>query len=335
MTSFPAFPPFPEGRRIAIPERRGSLGRTIPAIGLSLHEAGEGPAVVLCHGFPELAYSWRHQVSALADAGFRVIAPDQRGYGESDSPQGIESFDLEHLTSDMAGLLDVLGIERAFFAGHDWGGFVAWAMPLAYPERTAGVIGVNTPYVPFPDTAALRGVFDDDSKLYILWFQEPGTAEGVLDRNPRIVFEKMMRCGREPQAAGGLAAMADANPFRRIETLEDIGPAMLSDEEIDVYARGFGKSGFRGGVSWYRNIDRNKALYPEIGTRRLELPCLMVTAEWDAALRPEMAAGMPAVCADLETHSVERCGHWTQQEKPEELNRVMIDWLGRHVDGRA
>ncbi|MBW2279261.1 MAG: alpha/beta hydrolase [Deltaproteobacteria bacterium] len=320
---------FPEPRRISIPERSGSLGRTIPAIDLSVHEAGDGPPVVLCHGFPELAYSWRHQVEALADAGFRAIAPDQRGYGASDSPEGVESFDLEHLTSDMAGLLDALGIERAVFAGHDWGGFVAWAMPLAYPDRTAGVIGVNTPYVPFPDTALLRQAFPDDSKLYILWFQEPGVAESVLDRNPRLIFEKMMRGGREPQAESGLTAMTDANPFLRIEGLEDIGAPMLSDEELDYYARGFEKSGFRGGVSWYRNIDRNRTLYPEIGTQRLELPCLMVTAEWDGALRPEMAAGMPALCADLETHMIEKCGHWTQQEKPEELNRLMVDWLGR------
>ncbi len=323
-----SFPPFPDGRRISIPERRGNLGRSIPAIDLSVHEAGEGPAVVLCHGFPELAYSWRHQVEALADAGFRVIAPDQRGYGGSDSPEGIESFDLEHLTSDKAGLLELLGIELAVFAGHDWGGFVAWAMPLAYPERTAGVIGVNTPYVPFPDTATLRLAFDDDDKLYILWFQQPGVAEGVLDRNPRLVFEKMMRCGREPQP-GGLAAAGDANPFRRLEELPEIGRPLLSEDELDYYARGFGKNGFRGGVSWYRNIDRNKTLYPGIGSERLELPCLMVTAEWDMALRPELAAGMPAVCADLETHMIEKCGHWTQQEKPEELNRVMIDWLRR------
>lgn len=318
----------PSPRLVTIPEREGPRGSTIPEIRLSVHEAGDGPAIVLCHGFPELAYSWRHQVRALADAGFRVIAPDQRGYGASDSPAGIESFDLEHLTSDLAGLLDQLEIERAVFAGHDWGGFVAWGMPLAYPERTAGVIGVNTPYVPFPDTATLRMAFDDDAKLYILWFQEPGVAESVLDRNPRLVFEKLMRRGR-PLTAGSLAEMQDANPFRRLDSFEPDSDSLLDDEELDTYARGFEKSGFRGGVSWYRNIDRNKATFPDIGSRKLDLPCLMITAEWDGALRPEMAAGMPALCSDLETHLVAECGHWTQQEKPEELSRVMIDWLRR------
>ncbi len=318
----------PAPRRVTIPERPGARGATIPEVTLSVYDAGTGPAVVLCHGFPELAFSWRHQVEALAEAGFRVIAPDQRGYGASDSPEGIESFDLEHLTSDLAGLLEVLEIERAVFAGHDWGGFVAWGMPIAYPERTAGVIGVNTPYVPFPDTATLRLAFDDDDKLYILWFQKPGVAEAVLDRDPRLVFDKLMRSGRPIQGAG-LVAREDANPFRRLESFDPESDPLLDGEELDTYARAFEKSGFRGGVSWYRNIDRNKTLFPEIGTRALELPCLMITAEWDGALRPEMAAGMPALCSDLETHMIRECGHWTQQEKPEELNRLMIDWLRR------
>lgn len=322
MTSLPA------PRCIRIPAREGPRGAAIPEIALSVHEAGEGPAVLLCHGFPELAFSWRHQLRALAEAGFRVIAPDQRGYGASDSPEGIESFDLEHLTSDLAGLLDALGIERAVFAGHDWGGFVAWGMPIAYPERTAGVIGVNTPYVPFPETSQLRMAFDDDAKLYILWFQEPGVAESVLDRNPRLVFEKLMRRGR-PVSEGGMLAMPDANPFRRLDALEPDSDPLLDDAELDSYARAYEKSGFRGGVSWYRNIDRNKQLFPDIGTRKLALPCLMITAEWDGALRPEMAAGMPALCSDLEAHMIRECGHWTQQEKPEELNRLMIDWLRR------
>jgi pimeloyl-ACP methyl ester carboxylesterase len=201
-------------------------------------------------------------------------------------------------------------------------------MPIAYPERTAGVIGVNTPYVPFPDTATLRLAFDDDAKLYILWFQQPGVAEAVLDRDPRLVFDKLMRRGR-PIQPGGLTAREDANPFRRLESFDPESDPLLDDEELDTYARAFEKSGFRGGVSWYRNIDRNKALFPEIGASALALPCLMITAEWDGALRPEMAAGMPALCSDLETHLIRECGHWTQQEKPEELNRLMIDWLRR------
>ncbi len=321
----------PAPRRITLPERVVSSGAREPALSLSVHESGRGPTVVLCHGFPELAYSWRHQIPALAAAGLRVIAPDQRGYGGSDAPEPIEAYDLEHLTGDLVALLDVLGIERAVFAGHDWGGFVAWAMPVLHPARTAGVIGVNTPYIPFPTTDILRGLFGEDEKLYILWFQTPGVAEAVIERHPRLVFEKLMRRG-VPSRGGLLRAVKegrDANPFRRLETSEPAGAPLLGAAEIDVYTRAFATRGFRGPINWYRNVDRNHRMFPEIGFRRLEVPCLMVTAEWDVAIPPDLAAGMPAVCADLETHMITGCGHWTQQEKPAELTALMTDWLTR------
>jgi pimeloyl-ACP methyl ester carboxylesterase len=321
---------FPPAKRVALLGRRAA-GGALPEITLSVHEQGSGPAVVLCHGFPEIAYSWRHQIPALARAGFRAIAPDQRGYGASDAPAAIEEYDLEHLTADLARLLDALRIERAVFCGHDWGGFVAWAMPCLYPERTAGVIGVNTPYIPFPGLATLRAAFPKDEKLYILWFQQPGVAERVLDRNPRLVFEKLMRRGiaRERSLRRMVESGGDANPFLRLSEMEPAGPELLAPEELDTFARAFEKSGFRGGINWYRNVERNRARFPEVGTRKLDLPCLMVTAEWDPALPPESAAGMPALCSDLETHMIPACGHWTQQEKPRELNRLMIDWLAR------
>lgn len=321
---------FPGAGRIRLPDRTTSAGAREPGITLSVHEAGTGPAVVLCHGFPELAYSWRHQVPALAAAGFRVIAPDQRGYGGSDAPDPVEAYDLEHLTGDLVGLLDALGIDKAVFVGHDWGGFVTWAMPVMHPERAAGAIGVNTPYMAFPTTDVLRRAFSDDERLYILWFQAPGLAEGVLDRHPRLVFEKLMRRG-VPATGSMMRAGRDANPFRRLESMEAVGPALLSDEEIDVYARAYAARGFRGPINWYRNPDRNKQLFPDVGAQTLDLPCLMITAEWDAALPPEMAAAMPELCSDLEIHMIRECGHWTQQEKPEELNRLMTDWLIRRL----
>jgi microsomal epoxide hydrolase len=313
---------FPSARRVRLPDR---------GVTLSVHEAGQGPAVVLCHGFPELAYSWRHQVRALADAGFRVIAPDQRGYGGSDAPEPVDAYGMEHLTGDLAALLDVLGVERAVFAGHDWGGFVAWAMPVMHPERCAGAIGVNTPYIPFPTTERLRKAFTEDDKLYILWFQKEGVAEGALDRNPRMVFEKMMVRGVPMRANLGQVGKAggDFNPFRRIETLRPLGVPFLSADELDVYEKAYRARGFRGGINWYRNVDRNAARFPDVSTKPISLPCLMITAEWDAALPPDMAKHMPAVCSDLEMHMISECGHWTQQEKPEELNRLMTDWLQR------
>lgn len=321
----------PPARSIRLPERRLPSGERSAEITLSVHEAGQGPTVVLCHGFPELAYSWRHQMRALVQAGFHVIAPDQRGYGASDAPASIEDYGLEHLTGDLAALLDAFGIERAVFAGHDWGGFVTWAMPAMFPERVAGLIGVNTPYVPFPTTGLLRKAFTEDERLYILWFQQPGVAEAVLDRNPRLVFEKLMCRAAPPRGDMVQAGRAggDANPFRRLDTMKPAGPALLSEVEIDVYAHGYARNGFRGPINWYRNVDRNRARFPDVGTRPLSLPSLMITAEWDAALPPSMAKHMPSLLSDLEIHMIPGCGHWTQLDKPEELNHLLVDWLTR------
>jgi pimeloyl-ACP methyl ester carboxylesterase len=325
---------WPDAVKMQLPERKGAAGNTIEPIELSVHVAGEGPAIVLSHGFPELAYSWRYQVQPLVEAGFRVIVPDQRGYGASDSPSPIGEYDLEHLTSDLVGILDLLNVETAVYAGHDWGGQVSWAMPVLYPDRTAGSIGVNTPYALFPGTDLLRLAFPNPDKLYLLWFQEPGVAEGVMDALVRPCFELLMRRAEKPDreslmepAAG--TTEADANPFIRLSETEPIGKPLLSKEELDTYVRTFEATGFRGGINWYRNLDRNRELFPELGVQKLELPSLMVTAEWDLALRPALAEGMKDLCSDLEIHMIEECGHWTQQEKPDELNALMVDWLKR------
>ena len=211
---------------------------------------------------------------------------------------------------------------------------IAWAMPTLHPDRTAGVIGVNTPHVPFPATQALKLIAQDDpDRLYILWFQQPGVAEGVLDGQTRQVFEKLMR---RPESAenllsgrDGAGKLLDMNPFRRLPEFEPAGATMLSDAEIDVYTRAFQQSGFRGGINWYRNIDRNQTAHPEVGVQAIEHPCLMVTAEWDAVLPPAMAASMPERIDDLDTIMIEKCGHWTQQDKPAELSRIMLNWLTR------
>jgi pimeloyl-ACP methyl ester carboxylesterase len=327
---------FPPARRVELPTLRLPDGSREPGIALAVHEEGEGPAVVLCHGFPELAFSWRHQLPALAAAGFRAIAPDQRGYGGSDRPVRVAAYDMHHLTGDLVGLLDALGVERAVFVGHDWGGFVAWAMPVLHPGRCLGVVGVNTPYLPrspLPPTAMFRAlVGGDDDRLYILWFQRPGVADDVLTRNVERVFTVLMRRGVPLETLAARAAAQgglDLNPFRRLAELEPLGEPLLSPDELDVYVRSFRRTGFSGAIHWYRNFDRNWETAPEIGVARIEPPCLMVTAQWDPALRPELAAGMPALVPDLETVMIEGCGHWTQQEEPERLNRILVDWLGR------
>ncbi|HMX65998.1 MAG TPA: alpha/beta hydrolase, partial [Microthrixaceae bacterium] len=304
-------------------------------IQLAVHELGDGgdrPPVVLCHGFPELAYSWRHQLPAIADAGFRAIAPDQRGYNRSSAPEAIDAYGLGRLCGDLADLLDVLEIDRAVFVGHDWGGFVVWAMPILFPERCAGVAGVCTPYTPFPGTEFLRSMFGNDEDMYMLWFQEPGVAEAVLDRDPRKVFEKLMVGGVDTASLlerGIWAEGMSFNPFKDLDSVPVLAERVATDEEIDVYAEAFGRTGFRGGINWYRNIDANAAAFPEVGTRPLELPTLMICSEWDPALPPALAANMPNLCSDLEMATVPRTGHWVQQEDPESVNDLLVDWLSR------
>jgi pimeloyl-ACP methyl ester carboxylesterase len=210
-------------------------------------------------------------------------------------------------------------------------------MPILHPERTAGVIGVNTPYLPrtkIPPTQLFRALVNHRiERHYIAWFQEPGVAEGVLDTRARLLFEKIMRRGIDAatmqQRVLSNPEGPDLNPFRRLEEVEVLGETLLDPSEFETYASTFTRTGFRGGINWYRNFDRNWETAPEVGVAKLELPCLMVTAQWDWALRPEFAAGMPALVADLEMQQIAECGHWTQQEKPAELNRILADWLGR------
>lgn len=335
-----AVPDFPAPRRIALSGANAPAGSAW-AIELDVHESGEAsgrPPVVLCHGFPELAYSWRHQLPVLAAAGFRAIAPDQRGYGSSSAPTEIEAYGLGQLCGDLADLLDALEIERAVFVGHDWGGFLAWAMPVLFPERCAGVVGVCTPYTPFPTTTLLQQLFGPDPEMmYMLWFQEPGVAEAVMDPRARMVFEKLMRGGTDPavMAEQGFARKqgANFNPFRNIEEIGLHGEPVLGPDELDVYATTYERTGFRGGINWYRNIDANAAAYPTVGQAALDLPTLMICAEWDPALPPALARHMPDKCSDLEMVTVSRAGHWVQQEFPDRVNDILVDWLTRRFSG--
>lgn len=310
--------------------------RQIETNGIQMHvaEAGSGFPVLLCHGFPELWYSWRHQMKALADAGFHAIAPDQRGYGDTDAPHAIDAYTIHHLVGDLTGLLDALNIEKAVIVGHDWGGFVVWQMALLAPHRVAGVVGVNTPFFPrFPmrPLEMMRAAAQDNFH-YILYFQEPGVAESELERDVR----RSLRGFYQP-------------PNREIlELLRDVpmgvfGPAgggildrlpdaphgdFLSAEDFEVFVAGFQKSGFRGGLNWYRNFDRNWELTAYLNNAKVLQPALMVTAELDVVLRPEMAVGMEAWVPNLRrTVLTEGSGHWTQQEKPAAVNAALLEFL--------
>ena len=297
-------------------------------IRLAVYEQGSGVPVVFSHGFPELAYSWRHQLPALANAGFRAIAPDQRGYGASDRPEAVEAYDIVQLTGDLVGMLDALGIDKAVFCGHDWGGMVIWTLGQLHPSRVLGLIGVNTPFLPrspVPPIGMLEQMMGPDH--YIVHFQKRGDADTRLAKDVRRVFDVLMRCDIKladidmSKGIRNLAAMVEEGEMR--------GRAMLSDAERDVFVRAFERTGFTGGINWYRNFDRNWRL-TEHAPQVLDVPALMVMAEDDFALPPALAEGLEKYVPKVEKVLIKSCGHWTQQEKPVELNAILLDWLRRH-----
>ena len=302
-------------------------------IRMAYYEAGNGVPVVMCHGFPELAYAWRHQVPALAQAGFRAIAPDQRGYGHTDCPDAIEAYDIRNLTGDIVGLLDALKLEKAVIVGHDWGGIVAWAMPLLHPARVAGVIGVNTPFMPrapMDPIMLMKAAYGDD--MYIVYFQTPGVADAKLAADPsktlRFFYRKSSMTIAEfdklPAEQRNLAFV------KSLESDEGIWPGeqLHTAEEHAFFVESFKRTGFTGGINWYRNFTRNWNTMEKV-EQKVTCPALMVMADNDIVLRPAMADGMETFVPDLEKHLIKGCGHWTQSEKPDELNLAMTSWLKR------
>ena len=293
------------------------------------------PPLVLCHGWPELAFSWRHQIKALSEAGIRVIAPDQRGYGASDSPEPVEVYDLDHLTADLVGLLDHLKIDKAIIVGHDWGGFVAWGMALRYVNRVAGVVGVNTPHMaraPIDPIELFRKQFGDT--MYVVQFQDPAREpDRIFGSRVKETFDFFMR---KPMPR---AEAASAEPPQKLNLafpqrvaaydpkLDPRQPILTTEEErvfVDTYTR----TGFTGGINWYRNISRNWQRAADLD-HTVRVPALMIMAENDAVLSPSLADGMEKLVPDLEKYLVRGSGHWTQQEKPQEVSSRLIEWRRR------
>ena len=283
-------------------------------IELNVLVAGEGPAVVLCHGFPELAISWRHQIAALASAGYRVYAPDMRGFGRSSRPAETDAYDIFSLGGDITGLLDAVGVETAFLVGHDWGATVAWHVALANPERVRGVAGLSVPAAPRPPVPPMqifRKRLGDD--FYQLWFLRPGPADDALARNVSRVVTASEDWSEE------WAARTDDPAIR---------PPWLGEQELERWVSELTRTGFTGGLNYYRNIDRNWELTAHLEGATVDVPALFITGSEDIVRRFMPGNGMASYVTDLRDFVViEGAGHWVQQERPEEVSRLLLSFL--------
>jgi pimeloyl-ACP methyl ester carboxylesterase len=312
-------------------ERTVALG----GVDLHLYEDGEAgaPLVLLCHGFPELGYSWRHQLPALAAAGYRAVAPDQRGYGGSSRPEAVDAYDIVHLTDDLLALLDHLGEERAVLVGHDWGSPVVSHLVLRAPERVRAAAWMSVPFMPrapAPPLAILEQLFTD-TWFYMLYFQEPGVADADLGADPRTTVRRFMHSASAEASAeqlAGLVAARDGRGFVERLVEPERPSAWLSPEELDVYAAAFEATGFTGGLNWYRNLDRNWERTADVEGGRVTMPATFVGGRQDPVLLMSPPDGMAAWCDDLRGITiVEGAGHWVQQEKPDEVNEALLDFL--------
>lgn len=296
----------------------------IPVNGVTLEvfEAGKQNAenpIILCHGWPEHAFTWRHQVPALVAAGYHVIVPNQRGYGNSSCLSEVTDYDIEHLAGDLIALLDHYGYEKATFVGHDWGAAVVWGLTLLHPSRVDKVINLALPYQErgeIPWIEMMDAIFGGD--FYFVHFnQQPGVADAVLDENAsqflRNIFRKNVPLAL-PEPGMMMINLAKA------ET--PLGEPIMSDKELAVFVSAFEKTGFTGSINWYRNLDRNWHILGEVNPI-IQQPTLMIHGDQDMIPKFEK---LTEFVPNAEVVSL-NCGHWIQQEKPEETNQLILKWL--------
>lgn len=311
--------------------------RTLHVNGVDLQvlEAGNpaDPTVILSHGFPEGAYSWRHQLPALAAAGYHAIAPDQRGYGYSSVPREVEAYRIDHLTDDLNAILDDLGKEQAIFVGHDWGSIIVWENARLNPSRVRAVVGVSVPAVQWigKPTELMRMVYGDNF-FYILYFQEVGPAEAELEADPYMNMAKFLWSA----SGDGFVMPTEMRPMEGNGFLTDtpVPPARpwpwLSEDDLLYYADQFRHSGFFGPVSYYRNIDANYELAKGLGLDRVTMPSYFIAGAKDGVLimDPTGVERMQKSLPDFRGHTlIDEAGHWVQQERPEQFNDALITFL--------
>ncbi len=307
--------------------------RFVETNGIRMHlaEQGSGPLVLLCHGWPESWYSWRHQLAALAAAGFRAVAPDMRGYGRTDAPAEIEHYTQLHLVGDMVGLLDALGEPTAVIVGHDWGAPVAWHSALLRPDRFRAVAALSVPYAPrgkARPTAAMKEAAGEHFH-YMLYFQQPGVAEAELEAD---VCGSILRTLHAASGDGASFLRAKPKTAKFLDgfALPQTLPAWLTEADLDFYCGEFQRTGFRGGLNWYRNLDRSWELLAAFKGAKIQQPALFIAGDRDLVIqtRKEALERLPAVVPNLrKSVLLPGCGHWTQQERASEVNAELVGWL--------
>ncbi|MCP3103142.1 alpha/beta hydrolase [Myxococcus sp. K15C18031901] len=311
----------------------GITHRTLETNGLRLHiaEAGAGPLVLLLHGWPESWYSWRHQLPALAAAGYHAVAPDVRGYGRSDAPREVEAYRMKELVADFVGLLDALGERTAVVVGHDWGAAMAWSCAALHPERFRAVVGMSVPHLgrpPMPPTQLFRNAFKDQW-FYILYFQEPGVAEAELEADiPRTMRTVLAGTAGFDVTAEAVRSRKPGDGFLTGVEVPARLPAWLTEEDVAYFAKEFAHSGFRGGLNRYRNMDRDWAELPELATVKIEQPALYLVGEKDPGRAIAPVEYMRPLVPNLrEVLVVPGAGHWVQQECADAVNTALLGFL--------
>jgi pimeloyl-ACP methyl ester carboxylesterase len=312
--------------------------RVVETNGINMHitEQGEGPLVILCHGFPELGYSWRHQLPALAEAGFHAVAPDQRGYGRTDQPEDIEAYNIFHLVGDIVGLIHALGEERAVIAGHDWGAPVAWNSALLRPDIFRALVLLSVPYrsgawSTRPPTEGMK-LRAGDKEFYQLYFQEPGKAERELEADVRqsMLMFLYTLAGDPPPEKRWRFFFEKSERFIDTGTVPDSLPAWLTGQDLDFFAAEFERTGFRGGLNWYRNIDRNWELNSFLNGAKITQPTLFAAGELDGVIAmsgsgyEKLEESIPNLKKKV---LIPGAGHWIQQERPDEINRLLVEFI--------
>ncbi len=304
---------------------------TTNGIKLNIAEQGEGPLVLMCHGFPESWYSWRHQFQMLADAGYHAVAPDMRGYGESDKPMDISAYNQVEVVNDIIGLIPALGYEQAIVFGHDWGGPTAWSCALNHPDKVSAVGVLSVPFSPrspVPPLDALKAFFKDQF-FYQLYFQEPGVAEAEFEANVRVSLRKFYHMASAQMEVGLLEPKAaDADMLSDLPDPEVMGP-WLSDADLDFYVNEFTNSTFRGPLNYYRNHNLTWQL-TEGAPTHIKQPAMFVAGDKDGVIvmAAQALQDMPEYLTDLRINElIADVGHWTQQEAPDEVNKHMLSFL--------